>query len=206
MLGQKKVKGFDDDVIKQRIIDATEQIEYCESCIDPDEKLYLFTWSPDPKDMPDADLYLQHNVNISTLSDYLKCCSAGVFCVEATQLGNPHYHGWYQINNDYELVRIAIMKTLQRFGNVKLTPGHKYKIFNWKERGNCLYYYKKDICTYYSMLPNPITKDSVSTVNFDILDMVGFFKGDKAMHKVKDVLSNVQFYRQFYEDTLFTLK
>lgn len=186
----------------------SEIIEFFENTIEEDLELYLITWSPDPKELPDSDFYLQHNMNVDILSSYLKCCHTGLFCVESTQLGNPHYHGWYQVSDSLELHRLAVIKAMQRFGIVKIAKARTYKIFNWKEQANALYYYKKDLLdAMFTMDPNPITKDSVSTVNFDILEMVGFFNKDlRGMPTIKDTMTNRQFYRQFYGDTIGTIK
>jgi len=185
----------------------TEVIEFWESSIDDEKKVYLVTWSPDPKELPDCDFYIQHQVNIEILADYLKCCSAGLFCVESTQLGNPHYHGWYQIDDNKELARIALIKTLNRFGIVRITPiKHSYKIFSWSESANALYYYKKDSLDAFLTYPI-ITSTSTSTLNFNILDSIGFFSRDhKGLTTINDKMSNRQFYRQFYADTIEILK
>lgn len=202
MLGQKK--EFPRDFLPE-----LERIEYEESSIDPDAKIYLITWSPDPKEMPDTDFYLQHNLNVKLLSDYLKMCSHGVFCVETTQMGVPHYHGWYQINTEKEHYRIVMIKTMQRFGNVKITPVKKYyKVHDFDEHRNALYYYKKDFIEF-NMTPNPIFFDTDTTVNFDVMDITGFFdKRYKSglFRPLREVISERQFYRDFYFDTVSQLQ
>lgn len=184
----------------------TELIEYEESKIDPSSELYLITWAPDPKELPDADFYIQHNVNVELLTQFLKACACGIFCVEATQIGNPHYHGWYQVDPTKELVRIAVVKTMQRFApkGLKIAPARSWKFFNWTERGNALYYYKKDICdAFLNVDPNPITKDSESTVNFDTIQWISFFDSRMKIDKsLTDKISDRRFYRSFYGDTL----
>lgn len=185
----------------------TEIIEIEESSIENNEDIYLITWSPDVKELPDADFYLQHNFNVEILVDYLKCCKHGVFCVESSQLGNPHYHGWYQIDDTKELQRIVIVKTLQRFGIVKIQKvKHSYKIFSWSERANALYYYKADLPdAFLKIEPNPITKETCGTVDWSVMDMVGFFnKGVSS--KLTDKISQRKFYRDFYADTIGYLR
>lgn len=188
--------------------DPSDKVEYFENMIDDSYEVYLITWCPDPKEMPDSDIYLQHSVNVDMLAHYLTYCSAGLFCVESTQLGNPHYHGWYQVSSKYELHRIACIKTMQRFGIVKIVEAKHYKIFNWKEKGNALYYYKKDLREKFKDIhPNPIAYCDRTTVNFDTLDMVGFFSKDrKNMKSIRDVVSDRKFYREFYKDTLSGLQ
>jgi len=195
--------SFDDIMVKKG-----EVIDYFESQIDPNEDLIFITWSPDPKEMPDSDFYLQHQVNVKILADYAKACSLCVWCVESTMLGIPHYHGWYQIRDSTELSRIAIIKTLQRFGRVKVTKCERsYKINNYEERKNGLYYYKKDLLdSMIEMEPNPIISTSETTVNFDTLDIVGFFSKEKdTMKTLKDKVSDRKFFRDFYSNTLSTV-
>lgn len=182
----------------------TEIIEFMESTIDIDEPIYGITWSPNPAEMPDADFYLQHNTNVELLASFLKCCETGVFCVESTQRGNPHYHGWYQVDPEKELARITMCKTLIRFGQLKITQLEHVKINVYTEKGNALYYYKKDLVgAMLHMEPNPITKDTFSTINFEILPIVGFLNNDTApCQKIEEVISNRKFYRSFYSDTL----
>lgn len=192
---------------QKRVIEISECIEHEESKIVSDQPVYLITWCPDPKELPDADFYLQHNVNAQLLIDYLMQCRCGIFCVESTQIGNPHYHGWYQVRDSSELARVAIIKTMQRFGIVKIAKAKKIKRFCWSENANALYYYKKDcLDACLNVTPNPITSASFVTVNFDVMDLVGFFSKDKSCKTIKDKVSDRKFYRDFYSDTISTLK
>lgn len=186
------------------IIEKSRIIEYEESSIDETEPLYLFTWSPDPKEMPDSDFYVQHQVNIDLLANYLAVCSCGLVCVESTQMGNPHYHGWYQIDPVKETARISLIKTINRYGMLKISQARSFRIFSWKKHANCLYYYKKDSMDSMLRVPDSIiTKDSKSIcqqVNFDI---IGFFSKDRRVHRmIKDKISDREFYRRFYSNTL----
>lgn len=140
--------------------------------------LYLVTWSPDPKQLPDTDFTLQHKFNVNLLSQLLRTVRCGLFCVESTAMGNPHYHGWYQDEPPNELARIAIIKVLQRFGNLKITSGLHYKVDRYYSKGNCLHYYKKD--TFDSMLLLPI----ISASSYEPLDWVNpfLFFGTPSMH------------------------
>lgn len=193
-------------MLEQRSVVIKKTVKDCENEIDQDEPVYLITWSPDPSELPDTDFYLQHNMNVNLLSSYLQCCKSGLFCVESTQRGNPHYHGWYQTDKSKELQRIAIVKTMQRFGpQLKICKANKYRINSYKERGNALYYYKKDALTF-DVEPNPITRDSKTTVDYHKLELASFLTNSSA--KAKDigmVLSNQQFYRGFYTDTTGTI-
>jgi hypothetical protein len=182
-------------------------IEKNESCIDIDEEVYLITWSPDPIELPDSDFYLQHNVNVKILADYLKFCKTGLFCVESTQMGNPHYHGWYQIDPDKEIMRICLIKTMNRFGIIKITPARSIKINRYSKHSNALYYYKKDVFgSMATITPNPITRKTVSTVNFEVLPMIDFMSNMNKRKQIPDRLSDLKFYEEFYKDTIGYLK
>lgn len=204
MLEQKKVYVVNESTLDNVLIEKSEIIEYNESCINEEEQLYLFTWSPDPDEMPDSDFYVQHQVNVDSLREYLACCSCGLVCVESSQMGNPHYHGWYQIDPSKEGARITIVKVLKRFGMLKISEARRYRINSYTEQGNCLYYYKKDV--YDSMLPtypNPITNNTMSTMNVVDLDLIGFFAKDRKKHRdIREKISNREFYRSFYTNTL----
>lgn len=206
MLEQKKEELLE-DLEEKTLIERSCIIYNEETLIDDSVSLYLITWSPDPKEMTDSDFYLQHNLNIELLSDYLKYCSAGCFCVESTQMGNPHYHGWYQVSPSKELCRIATIKTMNRFGIVKIAEARSYKINNYQERKNALYYYKKDMVdSMLGMTPNPITRDTVTTVHFENMDMVEFFRKTKGFSSMQDKISDRKFYRDFYGDTITALQ
>lgn len=138
-----------------------KSLEEAELKINDNEKVYLMTWSPDPNQGPDADFQSQHDYYYGKVLSYLECCSAGAFCVESTQMGNPHYHGWYQISRERELGRITMVKVLQELGIVKIDTAKKIKKGKWYERGNALFYYKKDSLDISLELENtPIFTDS----------------------------------------------
>lgn len=182
---------------KMKIIHDAE----CE--IDKDEPLYMFTWSPDVKDgLPDANFDVQHEYTYGIITDYLKYCRCGCACVESSQMGNPHYHGWYQVSEDYEEGRIVIAKVLQKTGNLKITKskGHfRYHCFH--NHSNCLYYYKKDLGgSMFSVSKNPIVADTPqSTVDWNAQYFL-FMKdiGRRTVSEIQDTISNKFFYRQFY--------
>jgi len=186
-----------------QIIEKTERLEEEEYEIDEDYTIYLITWCPDPSETPDADFQFQHNTNVNVISDYLKCCKCGAFCVESTQMGNPHYHGWYQVDDDWEKERIAMIKTLKRFGIVKITPLIKYKPFSFREKCNGLYYYKKDLLgAMFAIDNNPIFAETREDIEIQKLITLSFFdkrnKGRKSLDKVKDKLSDLAYYKKFY--------
>lgn len=172
-----------------------------ETNIDIDEAVYLFTWSPDPAELPDCDFITQHNYNVNFLADYLKSCKNGLICVEATQQGNPHYHGWYQVEPTRELERISRMKTMKRFGLVKITECFHINLKNtWSKKANGLYYYKKECLD--SMLEvkhNPITRDSYDDTDFNAYTM--FFTKTIKDKKLQEKVSARQYYLAFYRDS-----
>lgn len=188
-----------------KIVGRAMAIYEIERTINPDQEVWMLTWCPSPKELPDADFYLQHNVNIRLLSDFLKGCSTGCFCVEPFQSGSPHYHGWYQPSYDpvKEQLRIACVKTMQHFGDCKFTKAVHYKIDKWYETRNCLHYYKKQLLDQMLTIdPNPITKDTVSTVNFDVLPLVSFLSTKGRRDKYSEERKNHAFRRDFYTDTI----
>lgn len=185
-----------------QLINVGYKVYSAEFDINDQKQLYLITWSPDPSKLPNCDFENQHLFNVNILSNYLKTCSAGLFCVEATQMGNPHYHGWYQVNEETELGRIALAKTLAAFGKLKITKslGH-YRINSYSKNGNCLYYYKKDLTT--SMLNvkcNPIDKDTVDDTNWNT--HIFFFDVPGKRKSVADLEAKIvqyKFYEEFYK-------
>jgi len=157
---------YSSDIIASR----TWHIYDAEMDIDPDKPIYWITYNPSKESLPDCDFINQHLYSVNFLSDYLNCCSAGCFCVEATQLGQPHYHGWYQIDESNEQARVIMIKVMQRFApngvKIKKAVGN-YKIHSWVKHGNHLWYYKKDLLDASLIIPsNPITKNTrVEIVN-----------------------------------------
>lgn len=194
-----EVNSYCDPTIVDRAMIIYEE----EHRINPDEPVYLITWSPDPKDMPDTNFQSQHRFNVQAIITYLRACSCGVFCVESSQGGNPHYHGWYQIDTARETARIVQVKVLQRFGLVKITKLlTRPKLNKWYEKGNGLYYYKKDLLD--SMLhvsPNPITQTTAIIEDEVDDDKFAFFlraTGRKTIKQLEERQSNYKFYRDFY--------
>lgn len=171
-----------------------------ENEINTDAAVYLITWNPDPSRLPDSDPIYQHKFNVNILADYLKYCSCGLWVHEFTQAGAPHYHGWYQIDTSMELGRVAMIKTLQKLGLVKITKvKHSYKINNYSRHANALGYYKKE--SFDKPIPyNPITKD---TYDDTIWQTKLFFwidiSGRKSINDLMDTISNKRYYTKFYK-------
>jgi len=201
------VKSIESDQNDEIIFTRVFQFYDIERTINLEDPVWLITWCPDPKLLPSTDFYLQHNVNVKTLTTFLAGCTTGCFCVEATQLGNPHYHGWYQQSEDpfKENIRIASMKTMDHFGRLDLKVCRYPKIDKWYSTRNGLYYYKKDaIDKQLLMNPNPIIVTTESTVNFDILPLVNFINGKK-VGTYADNLRDLKFRTEFYTDTIKTM-
>jgi len=129
------------------LIERGEKIEYAESEIDRNETVYLMTFSPDPANLPDCDPHLQHYWCLDFISGFLGYCKSGLFCLEYSQMGNPHYHGWYQVDDINAIYKACRMKMLTRFGLCKITKAKSYKINSYSERMNALHYYKKEVFT-----------------------------------------------------------
>lgn len=154
--------------INMRLIYEAEY-DLLDYAITPDQ-ICLITFSPDPNpsQMIDAPFDIQHKTFVNLLADYLKYCRAGVFCLEPTQNGNPHYHGWYvPYHNEMELGRVQMIKTIKRFGNVKIQHGVRFWRFNcYDEYRNALYYYKKDLALFYEVPFSVIVKDSYDNTDW----------------------------------------
>lgn len=178
--------------------------------IDLDEPLYLFTFSPNPELLPNTSFELQHDFILPTISQLLAGCQSGIACVESSQLGNPHYHGWYQLSIDpyIERHREMAVKVLQKLGLLKITKskGH-IKIFSWVQQANCLYYYKKDLLQSQFWTPNNIvTKESQSEVDWYASHNTHYFTIDGRRQTCQDIEERQtlsRFYKQFYEETAF---
>lgn len=175
--------------------------------IDVDHTLYLFTWSPDPSRLPDAEFEIQHEFCKDLIIDFLKGMQIGCACVESTQLGNPHYHGWYQLSNDSltDRIRRCMVKTLQQLGLLKITrsKGH-YKANYWSDWHNCLFYYKKDLLDAMLSVPsNPITEwTEKSTITWQA--NLEWFRPKLGRHSIDDLrerISIADYYRDFYNNT-----
>lgn len=150
---------FEDDVLildeeryQSAMIDVWSHITQAEERIDHYEPIYMFTWSPDPAKIPVCSFYDQHDFLRDCVFNLMKYVYAGAACLEPTQKGNPHYHGWYQIWANAEEHRIVMMKVMQRYGQVLINEVQQKPIKELKEGGriswtnpqNPLYYYKKD--------------------------------------------------------------
>lgn len=187
------------DEIINRCVPKAEMVKTTEGQINEDNPVYLITWNPDPKELPNSDFNLQHQFNVNILSDYLKSCDCGLFCVESTQLGNPHYHGWYQVSATLEPMRIVHVKVMQRLGMVKITRAITIRKNTWFERKNGLYYYKKDLLDSMLMTDyNPINEESSETYAWA---SSMFFTLDLKNSSIQNKISDKQFYLQFYKDS-----
>lgn len=187
---------------EHNIYEAVGKVYDAEMGIDDAKQLYMITWNPDPKELPDIDFITQHEYNVAILADYCKACNVSIFCLEATQKGVPHYHGFYQpsTNNVKEAARIAIIKTMERFGRVKIdkSKGMYKKLNFWTPHANCLYYYKKDLLDAMLGYPNnPITKDSISNIEFQPSMFIKSGKR-KTTEQVMESFTLREHYRKFY--------
>lgn len=176
-----------------------------EEKINDDDKVYLMTWSPDPKKMPDCDFLNQHIYLIPYVHSYLEYCMCGVACVESTQMGNPHYHFWYQTTDDIrEMGRIRWVKVMQKIGNVKITSAKYWKKNGWyKSSTNALYYYKEDAVNQQLHTPyNPIYK-GMPLPHIDYTDYSWFFtSGKSTARKIVEHASQIKQLEEFYKKSL----
>lgn len=178
--------------------------------IDPDKKVYLFTWSPDPSEGPDADFETQHMFWYPAIVDFLNSVEVGIACVEASQLGNPHYHGWYQVSDDpiKERLRCVHIKVMARFApnGLRITSSKGHMKFNsYVAAANCLHYYKKDLLQSMSYIAtNPITAKTKKPDHIDWNNKLLLFrrKCRETINELEDKISLKDFYKQFYQDSL----
>lgn len=188
----------DDEVI----LEKSEIIMIEESKIDLDKHTYLITWNPDPKQSPDANFQIQHRYHINTVAQYLSSCSCGIMCTEPSQLGNPHYHGWYQCSDDFNLeqLRIVTIKVMNYFGKVKIAKAVSIRKNSYSNVKNCLWYYKKDQMT--SMLGMPIlTRDSKDDTDWQSITCNHFFTVKLGDKHIEDKISARQQMIEFYKDS-----
>lgn len=184
------------------------KIFQAEEAIEDKKELYLITWSPSPSDLPNADFNVCHDFNVQILVDYCKACSTAIWCVESTQKGNPHYHGFYQVSEDYhtERIRQCIIKVLQRFGRLDITKSKgMYKRHNyWTSHANCLYYYKKETLTRQLRTPNSVIDKDCKPKEDNWAACAWMFVIDGKRQAFKDLeekLTLRNYYKAFYFDT-----
>lgn len=133
-----------DDIIAEK----ADMVRTYERKINRDEPLYLITWSPDPKETPDASIMIQHYHWYPFLVKAMLCWEVSLMCLETSQRAGIHYHGWYQCSEDpiKEIGRCAYMKVLERFGQLKITKSIGCYVRNsYSKHANCLHYYKADM-------------------------------------------------------------
>lgn len=182
------------------VVRRGEIVDTFEGMIVDTQPVELFTWSPDPELLPDADFKTQHKYNVNFLADFLNTCLVGLICVESTQKGNPHYHGWYQNDPITEIDRIAYMKTMEKFGLLKITKCKKYRKGIWSEKCNGLHYYKKDLIDSMLTVPcNPITPFTRDDTDWDA--HLFFFTKQMKDKRLDKKISDRQYYLQFYRDS-----
>lgn len=175
-------------------------VDMYENLIDPSYAVYLITWSPDPELLPDADFITQHKYSVNFIADYLQCCKIGMMCVESTQRGNPHYHGWYQIHPRMEIERISHIKTMEKFGLVKITECISYRPGLWSERKNGLHYYKKSLIDEMLSVPyNPIVAETHEDTDWSCC--MFFFTKQLKDKRLDKKISDRQYYLKFYRDS-----
>lgn len=188
--------------LEEFMLEKAEIVYQFEGMINLDDKVYLMTWSPDPKQIPDCDFINQHKWCVPYVHDYLIGCRVGLACVESTQLGNPHYHLWYQTSDDPKLesLRIRWIKVLSRIGNVKITSARYVKINDYRKTNNALYYYKVDMLDQQLSTPyNPIYP-KMELPQIDYNDYTWFFSTGKITAKrAHERASAVRELEEFYK-------
>nr|QGF19357.1 hypothetical protein [Antarctic circular DNA molecule] len=167
--------AYDIQETDDRISHLADIMYEAESCIEtdglhtPKDTVYLLTWSPDPKFLPDCDFQQQHLYAGPWAQFYMQTTKCGACCVEANQMGNPHYHMWYQPHTDFNKTkaRITMIKVLKNRGIVKIDQARHVRPGCPDPTCNSLHYYKKElfdqniwldwpIITHLTRMPNPI--------------------------------------------------
>jgi len=208
MLLEQELPLLDDSSLEeecQLIASKTHLIHDTECEIDLDEPLYLFTWAPDPAELPNCSFELQHYWALTLVADFLRSVGNGCACVESTQLGNPHYHGWYQLSNDpiKERLRQCHVKTMARLSpkgfKVTKSKGH-IKIHSWVAAANCLHYYKKDLIQSQLLTKhNPITAATDFKFDFQHLSFLWTRPGERrTFTQLETAVTLKEFYKGFY--------
>jgi len=167
---------------------------------------YLITFSPHPSENPDCDFPTQAAFWTNLLADFLGCCKCGLFCVEVNQMGQPHYHGWYQVDPFKELERIVYVKILQKYGThaLKITKALKVYPCSYRMQCNALHYYKKDVFDgMLDVVNNPISADTKDDTDWNLYSSYFFTleldaRGKERMRFLSEKISDRAYYRQFY--------
>jgi len=195
-----------EDAIIARLAEIDAAIRYNEKQIDRDKQLYLMTWCPDPKKMPDCDFDNQHRYMAEWVQTYMYGCEVAGCCVETTQEGNPHYHLWYQLSDDYqkENFRIRWMKCLKSRGLVKVTKSRIYRIHKWGSWHNSLWYYKKDLPYTQLFTPfNPLSHETkIPKVDYSDYNMFFNIRGKKTSKQIVELVSEKKQIELFYKNSL----
>lgn len=190
----------DDDMIRAA---RHLMIEYVETRYDPNETVYLFTFTPHPDESPNASIHIEHQYWYNLLIDFLQTCSIGAACVEVNTSGHIHYHGWYQHSEDciQSLRHYAFIKVFKKYGSHawKVTKAISVKPGNWSKDTNGFYYYRKE-CTgaMLRVFPNPVfacTPKDESDWAYKV-----FFNKDIKNKTIIDKISDRQYYLQFYSE------
>lgn len=191
--------------VEARIAEVADIVYEEEHKIDDNDKVYLMTWAPDPKFLPDCDFINQHIFLVPYVKSYLEFCKNGLACVESTQLGNPHYHLWYQTRDDpLEMGRIRWIKVLSRIGLVKINSKVRYYRKNsWSAHRNALHYYKADSINQQLNTPyNPVSKTSAMP-DIDYSDYSWFFaSGKKTSGAIREKVSQIKDLEEFYKKSI----
>lgn len=186
------------------VLNNAAMVEYCESLISEGDDLYLFTWSPDPAQLPDVSFYYQHLYCVNAVASFIQSCECGLACVESNQQGFPHYHGWYQTSDSFvlEQMRIVNVKVFKKLGNFKCEKVKQcYRINSYTKQGNALYYYKADLfgqqCyTQYNLI-SKLTHDDTDWQEFKWYFVVNPKR--KTYQAIQDAVNRIKSVKDFYK-------
>lgn len=120
---------------------ALSPLDLCNVCQDDIDysidTVYLFTWNPNKKLMPDNDQYLLkwETMICKILKQFTRCMKWYCIMPEVSDMGRVHCHGWFVIGDKIKWLK-SIKPTLQMHGHCK---------FNKLRHVNGFNYYVKDI-------------------------------------------------------------
>lgn len=189
-----------------KLVESMEIIRIFEEKIEPTDDVVMFTWSPDPKELPDADPETQHLWCARVLLTYLNTMPKSCACLEYNLSGNPHYHGWY-VKSDESVASIQILKVLQRYGKYKADYLRSIKINSYTSKGNGLYYYKKEVshnCIITASIIYPgMELPKIPWAEYNQLFFTQNAYGKKCRSSYDEKISDMAYYMEFYKSSIY---
>lgn len=168
-----------------------------------DIPIMMITWVPDPKRLP--------SISATKCNSYFRqyyfklfhsCMYNSIMIPELTVNGNIHYHGVYQLEDPYRFYQIVLPK-MKRRGYVLIDkkPVKHYNVFDFEDKKNALYYYKKDLWLYgpmfgYKYISTGDDKMNKRYRNFvKMRTLIDYFDADQAQKEAdKEIEDNLRIF------------